>query len=403
MRIPPGLRPLTHRNFALYIAGQFTSQFGNWVETTAVAWILYELTGSPILLGIGGLWRALPVLLLVVLGGAIADRLPRRKLLLVSESTTALLSLGVGLVVLAGRLEFWHLYILNLCVGTINALSVPARQAMFPEFVPREEMPAAVALNSVVVRLGGVLGPPVAGAALAMGGNAAPFLINALSFSVLVGALLLLRTGPTTAAVRPRVSLREGMAEGVSFVAGHGILKAILVLEVLTNMLGHNTALITLVARDWLGTGPEGLGLLLAGVSAGAFAGMLLNIAFPPKRRGRMMLLAGGFYCTCLALFGLSPTLALSLALVTGMGLADGLWSVSRNTLAQLVVPDDLRGRVMSLVVLSTRGSTPLGQLSSGLLASALGGPMTAIVGAVVIGAGLAVSNARVPQMRYAD
>src|SRR5690242_5592255 len=243
-----GLEALRSRNYALYFAGHFTSQAGNWVEQTAVAWILYQLTDSPVLLGLSGLARAVPTLALALVGGAIADRLPRRRLLYFTESSMLVTSATIGLLAWANRLEFWHLYVLSFMNGALSAFSVPARQALFAGLVPRTAMQSAVTLNAVAVRAGALIGPSIGGAAIAYAGFAWPFFINALSFIGMLAALAAMKVEPREMA--KRASLRQGMAEGLRFVRDHPPLRVALALEVVSGLFGHNVTLITIIARD---------------------------------------------------------------------------------------------------------------------------------------------------------
>ncbi|MEA2977112.1 MAG: hypothetical protein QOF19_2632 [Alphaproteobacteria bacterium] len=388
LRLPAGLVALRERNFVLYVVGQFTSQLGSWIEMTAVSWILYEMTNSPLLLGLSGLFRATPMIVLALFGGAIADRVPRRLLLLLTESTMMIASLVMGLLAATDRLQFWHLYLLSVVSGTLSAFSVPSRHALFAGLVPRSSMQSAVTFNSVAVRSGGFIGPSIAGLALAFGGYSLPFFLNAVSFLGMLLALVTMRLPRSKAdATLPRSSLRRGMTEGVEFVWRSPMLKVALGLEIATGLFGHNSALITILARDVLGAGPEGLGLLLSAIGAGAFLGMGLLVAFNVERHGRLILIVGAAYTILWAAVGLSPWLWLSAVLLFAVGTADGVWSVMRNTLAQLVVTDALRGRVMSVVMVVTRGSAQLGRVQSGLLVGLIGAPAAVLVGAGIIGA----------------
>lgn len=401
MKLPQGLRALRERNYVLYLAGQFTSQLGAWAEQTAVAWILYELTGSPLLLGLSGLARAVPMIALTLLGGAVADRAARRALLLLTESTMLAVSLAVGLLALAGQLQFWHLYVLSFVSGTLSAFSVPARQAMFAGLVPRSAMQSAVSLNAVAVRSGALIGPSLGGLALAYGGYAMPFFVNAATFLAMLVALAAMRLppAPRTDASLSRAGLWAGMTGGLSFVWRNPLLKLALGLEVVAGLFGHNVTLITIIARDVIGTGPEGLGLLLSALAAGALLAMAFMVAFEVKRHLDVILAAGAAYTVLLAAFALSPWLGLSMILLFALGAADGAWAVTRNTLAQLLVPDALRGRVMSVVVLATRGSAPLGRLQGGFLAGLVGAPAAVLLGAAVIGAAVVRSwRLRLPE-----
>ena len=387
IRLPAGLAALRERNFVLYVIGQFTSRLGDWIELTAVSWILYELTNSPLLLGLSGVFRALPVIVLGLFGGAIADRVPRRPLLMFTESTMLVLSLIVGLLALSGGLLFWHLYILNVVSGTLSAFSVPARQALFAGLVPRTAIPSAVTLNSFAVRAGGLLGPTIGGFALVFGGYALPFFLNAASFLGIIFALIAMRLPPAEADATPRLSLARGMTEGVGFVWRSAPLKVVLGLEIVSGLFGHNSTLITIIARDILGTGPEGLGLLLSTLGAGATVGMILMLTFRVERHARLILTVGGLYAALWAATALSHWLWLSAILFFALGVTDGVWGVSRNTLAQLLVPDALRGRVMSVVMLATRGGSQLGTVSAGLLVGVMGASAAVLASAVVIGA----------------
>src|SRR5690349_18873295 len=386
-----GLEALRSRNYVLYLAGHFTSQTGDWVEQTAVSWILYELTGSALLLGLAGLARAIPTLALALIGGAIADRVPRRTMLYCTESTMLVNSLAIGFLAWSGHLEYWHLYVLSFVNGTLGAFSVPARQALFAGLVPREAVQSAVTFNAVAVRFSMLVGPTIGGAALAFGSYAAPFWINALCFTGMLGALAAMRLPPGAphAQAAPG-TLWQGMKEGLQFVWGHTPLRVALALEIVSGLFGHNITLITIIAKDVLRSDAQGLGWLLSALGAGGMCAMLFMVVAQLTRHMRVILYAGAVYCVLLAAFALSPWLALSTVLLFLLGTCDGIWGVNRNTLAQTLVPDALRGRVMSVVVLSTRGSAPLGRLQAGFVADLVGAPAAMLVGAAVIGAAIA-------------
>jgi predicted MFS family arabinose efflux permease len=386
-----GLQALRSRNYVLYLFGHFTSQTGAWVEQTAVSWILYELTGSALLLGLAGLARALPTIALALIGGAIADRVPRRTMLYGTESVMFVNSLAIGLLAWSGRLEYWHLYALSFVNGTLGAFSVPARQALFAGLVPKAAVQSAVTLNAVAVRCGVLIGPSIGGAALAYGSYALPFWINAATFLGMIGALAAMRLSP----IGPHEghkpgTLLQGMAEGLRFVWGHAPLRVALALEVVSGLFGHNITLITIIAKDVLGTDAQGLGWLLSALGAGGMTAMIFMVFAQLKRHMRVILYAGAVYSALLAAFAVSPWLSLSALLLFLLGTCDGVWGVNRNTLAQTTVPDALRGRVMSVVVLTTRGSAPLGRLQAGFLADLAGAPAATLVGAAVIGAAIA-------------
>jgi len=384
-----GLAALRSRNYVLYLVGHFTSQTGAWVEQTAVSWILYELTGSALLLGLAGLARAAPTIALALIGGAVADRLPRRAMLYCTESLMFVNSLAIGALAWSGRLEYWHLYALSFVNGTLSAFSVPTRQALFAGLVPRTAMQSAVTFNAVAVRCGVLIGPSIGGAALAYGSYALPFWINAVSFIGMLAALAAMRLSPMPTHDSAPGTLWQGMREGLQFVWDHAPLRVALALEIVSGLFGHNITLITIIAKDVLRTDAQGLGWLLSALGAGGMCAMLFMVVAQLTRHMRVILYAGAVYCALLAAFALSPWLALSVVLLFLLGTCDGIWGVNRNTLAQTLVPDVLRGRVMSVVVLSTRGSAPLGRLQAGFVADLVGAPAATLVGAAVIAAAI--------------
>jgi len=386
-----GLEALRSRNYLLYLVGHFTSQTGAWVEQTAVSWILYELTGSAVLLGLAGLARAVPTIALALLGGAVADRLPRRAMLYFTESLMFVNSLAVGLLAWSGRLEYWHLYVLSFVNGTLGAFSVPARQALFAGLVSRTAMQSAVTFNAVAVRCGVLLGPAIGGAAIAYGSYALPFLINAVTFLAMLAALASMRLAPGSRHEHAAAgTLRQGMQQGLRFVWDHVPLRAALALEVVSGLFGHNVTLITILAKDVIATDAQGLGWLLSALGAGGMVAMVFMVFAQLTRHMRIILQAGALYALILAAFALSRSLPLSIALLFLLGTCDGIWGVNRNTLAQTSVPDALRGRVMSVVVLSTRGSAPLGRLQAGFIADLVGAPAATLFGATVIAVAVA-------------
>jgi len=382
-----GLEALRSRNYVLYLAGHFTSQAGNWVEQTAVAWILYQLTDSPVLLGLSGLARAAPTIALALVGGAVADRVPRRTMLYFTESAMLVASVAIGFLAWGGRLEYWHLYVLSFVSGTFSAFSVPARQALFAGLVPRQAVQSAVTFNAVAVRAGVLLGPTIGGIAIAYGSFALPFWINACSSIGMLAALAAMRIPPLEPHAQAKPATRwHGMQEGLRFVADHAPLRAALALEVISGLFGHNVTLVTIIARDVIGTDARGLGLLLSALGAGGMLAMVVMVLTQLKRHMQVILYAGGVYSLLLAAFAVSPWLSVSVALLFLLGICDGIWAVNRNTLAQTLVPDSLRGRVMSVVVLTTRGSAPLGRTQAGFVADLVGAPVATLIGAAIIG-----------------
>jgi predicted MFS family arabinose efflux permease len=349
----------------------------------------------------------LPTILFALFGGAIADRVPRRLLLLCTESAMLAASLVVGLLAFTDQLQYWHLYILNFVSGTLQAFSVPARHALFANLVPRSSMASAVTLNSIAVRGGGLLGPAIAGLALAYGGYALPFFLNAISFVGMLAALILMSLPPRTSrteATDEGESLGRGMTEGLAFAWRTPLLRVALGLELATGLFGHNSALLTIIVRDVLEAGPQSLGIIMSAMSAGAMFAMALLVTFRIERYDRLILSAGAAYALLWAAFGFSDRLWLSTTLAFALGVIDSVSGVTRNTVAQLLVPDALRGRVMSIVMLVTRGSSQLGRVQSGFIAGLIGAQPTVLLGAGVVGAALLASmRLRLPEKITTD
>lgn len=387
-KLPEGLIALRERNYALYMSGQFASQVGNWLEITATSWIIYEMTNSPLLLGLSALFRVLPTVVLAVYGGAIVDRLPRRRLLYATETFMLATSLLMCALAASGQLAYWHLYALNFVSGTVSAFGVPARHALFGGLVPRAALQSAVTLNSVAVRSGGFVGPTIAGLALTFGGYTLPFALNALSFCFMLAALAAMRLDPDDAKRASRHgAVTQQMAEGVQFVLKSPPLRLALSFELAAGIFGYNTTLVTIIARDVLGTGPSGMGWMLSAAGAGGLVAMGLMVARQWSNQERLMIAIGLSYVVLWAGVGLSQSLWLSILLLFALGIVDSIWGVTRNSIAQLTVSDHMRGRVMSIVMMTTRGSSQIGRVQSGFLVGLLGAPGAVIAGAAVIGA----------------
>src|SRR3979411_1066688 len=252
----PGLAPLGHRNYALYWVGQLVSMSGTWIELTATTWLLYQLTDSPFLLGLGGLFRGAPIFVFALIGGTVADRVERRRLLLITQSASVVTSLALGILVVTGHVVFWHVYAISLINATIAAFDAPGRQSLFPMLVPRGQLQNAITLNAMLFQTGQLVGPAVAGILIARVGIAAPFFVNAASYFAIIGGLLAMRIPPIT--VRPlRGSIRSELVGGLRYVRANTVLPLVLAMEATFSIFGHNQALMTIFARDVLGTGPE--------------------------------------------------------------------------------------------------------------------------------------------------
>jgi MFS family permease len=400
MRLPPGLSPLRHRDFALFWVGQCVSQVGSFIELTATTYLLYAITNSPVLLGLGGLVRGLPLLTLALFGGALADRIDRKRLVLLTQCVLVTTSLILGTLVATGAVQFWHIYVIGFINSTLAAFEAPARNSFYPSLIPRADFQNAVTLSSAILRLSTLLGPAIAGVLIATSGPASPFFVNAASYFAIIFALLLIRT-KFSAAGGPRPSLRSAAWSGIQYARRNSVLPLILGTETALSVFGHNSALVTIFARDVLHVGPEGLGLLLSSVGAGAIAGTILLIAVGDiRRKGAIMIVAGALYAVALLGFAVSTSFVLSALALFILGVADTGWGAMRNTIAQLVTTDAYRGRVMSMITVTSRGLSNASQIETGAIVAATGPAVGAAINAVLVGLSVATVALRSPRLR---
>jgi predicted MFS family arabinose efflux permease len=396
----PGLSPLRHRDFALYWVGQCVSQIGTFVEMTATAYLLYAITSSPLLLGLGGLVRGAPILALALFGGALADRIDRKRLLMFTQCAQVVTSLLLGVLVATGAIQFWHIYVIGFLNSTLSAFDAPARNSFYPSLIPREDFQNAVTLSSVIFRLSTMLGPAIAGVLIATVGPASPFFVNAVSYFALIFALLLIRT-KFAAATGPRLSLRSSAWSGIQYAMRSPLLPLILATEAVLSIFGHNSALITIFARDVLRVGPEGLGLLLSSVGAGAIVGTVILVATGDVRpKGVVMIVAGLLYAAGLLGFAVSTSFLFSVLVLFVLGVADAGWGAMRNTIVQLAATDAYRGRVMSMITVTSRGLTNAGQIETGAIVAAAGPAFGAAINAVLVGLSVGLVALRSPRLR---
>ena len=390
---------MRHRNFALYFGGLTVSQVGDWMETTTTSWLLYRITADPILLGLAGGIRALSIVLFGLLGGAIADRTDRKRLLFITQSGFALSSLALGALVLAGLLEPWHVYVFSATNGALGSFDAPARRALFPSLVPRSEMQNAVVLNAAVFRLARLVGPALAGVVIVFFGPAVCYFVNVASYAAILVALGLMDVARVVQPIAGR--LHHDIADGLRYVLRRPLLRGVLFLEATHSLFGVNTALITILASDVLHTGPEGLGLLLSAQALGALLGTTaLVVSGDIEEKGRAMLISGTVYCLALAALAGATTFEVAALLLLVGAVTDAFWTAMRNTIFQLQAAEEYRGRALSTVLLAGRGFTQGAQLEYGVAVSAGGPGFAALLGSGMIVASLVLVNWRSDAVR---
>ncbi len=398
MNRSPALIALRHRDFRLLWAGQAVSFLGTQVQTVALAWLVYSLTGSAAQLGGVGLARAIPTILLSLFGGTLADRRDRRKLLIISQAILAALSALLAIAVSAGMSSILLLDGFAALTAAASAFESPASQAFIPQLVPREHLANALTLNVLSTDTVAVVGPAIGGIAIGTLGVSAAFWIDAASFFAVVAALLVMRT--RAAAPKAEGHPMRALLDGLAFVRERGILWQLMVIDFLATLLISPTGLLPVFARDVLAIGPAGLGILYAAPSAGAVLGAALMAFLPaPRRPGRTVVIVIAGYALALALFGISSWITLALIL---LGLGGGLDAISmamRHTVRQLATPDELRGRIGSLADVFSSGGPRLGEFQAGLVASVIGAPGAMVAGGLACLAMVASSRFWAPQL----
>ena len=402
-RFPPALRALRHRNYRLFFAGQFVSLIGTWMQSVAQSWLVYRLTGSAALLGLVGFAGQIPVFLVAPLGGALADRRRRHRILLATQAASMGLAASLAALTLSGRIAVWHVFTLAAVLGVVNAFDIPARQAFVPEMVGRDDLGNAIALNSSMFNGARIVGPALAGILVAAVGEGWCFLANAASYVAVIAGLLAMRLSPTVAP-RPAVSALRSAADGFRFVARTPPIRAILLVLGVISLTGMPYAVLMPVFADRiLHGGPRTLGLLMGASGLGALAGAL-TLASRQGLRGmsRGLAISAAGFGASLVLFSLSRALPLSVVLLVPVGFSMMTAMASCNTLIQSMVPDAMRGRVMAVYSMMFMGMAPFGALLAGAAADRFGAPLTVACFGLACLAGAAFFGSRLPALRPA-
>jgi predicted MFS family arabinose efflux permease len=368
---PAALRAFRHRDYRVFFAGQAVSLVGTWMQSVAQAWLVLQLTGSPLRLGLVSALQFLPLLVLSVPAGALTDRVRKRRTLVATQAALGGLAATLALLVWTERAAYWQVCAIALGAGLVNTLDTPTRQTFVAQLVGRDDVASAIGLNSAAFNTARIVGPAVAGLLIAHVGLAPAFALNAASFLGVIGALLALRD---PGAPRPRgaATMWEDIRAGLAYALGTPRIRLTLaVLLVMSLCVFNFNVFVALIARQQLGLDARGFGFLMAWLGAGAVTGAL---ALAARTRRPPPLLATGLVA-CAGLAGLAGAGSF-VAAAAGLYLvgAAGIMTVSGcNTTLQLTAPDELRGRVMSLYTLIFGGSIPLGALAVGAVSEAWG------------------------------
>lgn len=371
-----------HPNFRLYWMGALLSNIGTWMQTLAQSWLVYQLTGSALLLGTVNFLQGLPSLFLALLGGVLADRIERRRLMLVTQVAQMALAFLLAGLTLAGVVRVEHIMVIALLSGLVNAINTPVRQGIISDLVPREDLQNAIAVSSAQFQTSQLLGPALAGVVVATAGAGWAFLINGLSFLAVIVSLVLLRLPPWKAPAA-KVPMWLSAKEGIAFVFRHEVLGTLVLIAAIPAMFGRpaQQSLMPVFAESVLHVGAQGLGVLMSASGAGALMGALVVASLGGVRgRGQVQLVMGVAYGGALLCFALSRRLELSVVLLFAAGACSMVFSSLNQTFLQTLAPDAMRGRVLSVLTLTTFGMMPLGSMLAGAAAQRWGA--TAVVGA---------------------
>jgi MFS family permease len=397
MRLRLIIRAFRHRNYRLFFAGQSISLIGTWMQRVAMNWLVYRLTGSAFLLGVVNFTGQVPTLLFAPFAGVIADNYDRHRLLVATQVLAMVQAAVIAALVLMDVIVVWHLVLLSVFLGIVNAFDTPIRQSLVVEMIEkREDLGNAIALNSSMVNAARLVGPSIAGILIATVGEGMCFLLNALSYVAVIAALTAMTI--VHKSIRPKhLHIWQAWREGLRYALDSLPIRSVLLLLAVVSFMGMPYAtLLPIFAQEILHGGPQTLGFLMAAAGVGALTGAV----FLASRRAligleSVLVGAAALFGMGLIGFSLSRVLWVSLVLMVVSGFGMMVHMAAGNTLIQTLVDDDKRGRVMSLHSMALRGTVPLGSFFAGSIASYVGAPATLLFGGTccVVGALLFTSR----------
>ncbi len=380
-------RAMQHRNFQLFIAGQLISLIGTWMQTTAQLWLVYKLTGSAALLGVFGFASQVPMLFLSSIGGYVGDRYDRQRSVIATQTCSMILAFALAALTLTNAIHEWEVIVIAFLVGIVNAFDVPIRQAFFVQMVGKEDLPNAIALNSSIFNGARVVGPAMAGFAIAWVGEGWCFFLNGLSFVAVIVALLMMRIARTE--IKPsKDSPLKSFVQGFRFAMNDPPVRAALLLLSVLSLFGlQYSVFLPIYANDILRGGARTMGLLMSAAGVGAVLGALQFAARTHYRGLARWIAATSTICAvCLIIFSQARFFWLCTVVLFVVGFAATSQMAATNTLIQNRVPDELRSRVMAVYATMFMGVQPIGSLIAGGVAKHIGAPYTlTIFGSLVL------------------
>ena len=400
LNIATTFRALRHRNFQLFFGGQLISLIGTWMQSVAQAWLVYSLTHSSLLLGSVGFAGQFPVFLAAPLGGIVADRYNRQRVVIGTQVASMLLALVLALLTLSNKITVTEIFCLAALLGVVNAFDIPGRQSFLVEMVGKDDLINAIALNSSMFNGARIIGPAIAGLLVAKIGEGWCFFANAVSYIAVILGLFMMRV--PSREERPQGSPIAHVIEGFRFVQKTAPIRAILLLLGLVSLVAMPyTVLMPIFADKILHGGARGLGILMGATGVGALFGALtLATRTGVYGLGRWITFSCAGFGITLVAFALSRNFWLSTAVLVPVGFCMMLQMSTSNTLIQAMVPDHLRGRVMSVYSMMFMGMAPFGALTGGVVADRLSAPVAVGMGAVAAVGGAAIFGIRLPRLR---
>ncbi len=399
------VRALGSRTFRLFFFGQAVSLIGTWMQLIAMRWLVYRLTKSELMLGMVGFISDAPLFLLVPFAGVLADRLKRHRIMVVTQSLSALQAALLALLVLTDQVAVWHVFVLGGLLGIVSAFDITVRQAFIVDIIEeRANLPNAIALNSFIFNGALLVGPAVAGILIALVGEGPCFALNSLSYLAVLGALFLMKIPEKTFSASP-LDFKAAIMEGAAYTFASVPMRSILMLVAAVSLVAASyTLLMPVFAEDILRGGPRVFGYLMSASGVGALAGAIF-LASRRRLKGlaEMIVIAGALYGVGLVALSFSGSLAIALVIALALGISLMLQMASSNTIVQSIVDDQKRGRVMSLFVMARRGIESLGSLLFGAIANWVGTPKTLMIGGVFCLLAVAAFATKLRSIRHAS
>lgn len=397
------LRALRSRNYRLFVTGQSISLVGTWMQQVAMSWLVYRLTGSAFLLGVVGFTSQIPAFILSPVAGVLADRWNRRRLLIITQALAMLQAALLAGAVLAGVIQVWHIVVLSMFLGIVNAFDIPIRQSFVVEMVAhREDLGNAIALNSSMVNGARLIGPTIAGLLVAAVGEGPCFIVNAASYLAVLIALVAMRLAPRAHHREKRQHVLHELREGFQYAYSFGPIRSILLLVALVSIAGMPyTVLVPVFAKEVLHGGAHTFGFLMTAAGCGAFTGTLyLASRKSVLGLGKLIVRAAFLFAAGIAVFALSSTISLSLAALVVAGFGAMTLVSSCNTILQTILEEDKRGRVMSFFTVAFVGMAPFGSFGAGAMADLIGPRETLLIGAACCLVGAVLFARHLPHIR---